>query len=213
MLLSGIQHFTFCRRQWALIHIEQLWEDNARTVDGNILHKHVHDAEYTSKRGNVLTVRALKIHSPRLGLSGECDAVEFYQSKNGIELKSYSGNWIPYPVEYKKGKPKEHDADKLQLCAEAMCLEEMLCCHIEKGALYYGEPHHRQEVVFSQELRDKVCETVKEMHDLYRRGYTPKVKMTKSCNACSLKDLCMPKLMKKASVREYMKQAIDEDMT
>ena len=213
LMLSGIQHFIFCRRQWALIHIEQLWAENERTVDGNLMHKRAHDADCISKRGNLLTIRALKIHSSELGISGECDVVEFHKSLNGIDLSSYPGSWEPYPIEYKRGTVKDHDADVIQLCAEAMCLEEMLCCEINKGALYYGQTRRRYEVYFSNKIRETVKRTVLEMHDLFQKGYTPKVKMTKSCNACSLKELCLPKLMKNKSVKAYMRQEIEEEMS
>lgn len=209
-MLSGIQHFIFCRRQWALIHIEQQWAENERTIDGKYMHQNAHNPEYNTKRGEVLTLRALKIHSAVLGISGECDVVEFYKNDSGVSLHSFEGKWSPYPVEYKKGKPKENDADIVQLCAQAMCIEEMLCCHIEKGSIYYGETRRRLEVAFDEELRNKVRKTIEEMHSIYDKGYTPKVKRTKSCNACSLKDVCLPGLMKKTSVRQYLLKSLEE---
>ena len=138
--LSGLQHFVFCRRQWALIHIEGQWAENYRTVDGHLMHERVHDQEFRESRGDCLTVRGLAIHSTELGVSGQCDAVEFRRAPAGIALQNREGLWLPYPVEYKRGKPKKHSADELQLCAQAMCLEEMLCCAVPEGALYYGEP-------------------------------------------------------------------------
>lgn len=151
--LSGIQHFLFCRRQWALIHIEQQWADNYQTADGIIMHKNTHDSGFRSSRGDIITVRALRVHSATLGLSGECDAVEFHADETGISLAKTNGLWKPYPVEYKRGKPKNDIFDKAQLCAQAMCLEEMLCCTIPEGALYYGEPRRREQVLFTQDLR------------------------------------------------------------
>lgn len=211
LMLSGLQHFVFCRRQWALIHIEQQWEENERTVDGMLMHKNAHNPEYHSKRGDTITFRALKIHSRELGLSGECDIVEFISSPDGITLQGYEGTWRPYPVEYKRGTIKDHDADIMQLCAQAICLEEMLCCSVPEGALYYGENRRRQEIEFDADLRKKVISAVNEMHDLYQKGYTPKVRPTKSCNACSLKNLCVPKLLKKRLVSTYLKQDLEED--
>lgn len=210
LLLSGLQHFVFCRRQWALIHIEDQWAENLRTVDGTLMHQRVHDPQFQESRGDLLTVRGLTVHSARLGISGQCDAVEFRRSPDGIPLRGREGLWLPYPVEYKRGKPKEHDADELQLCAQALCLEEMLCCAVPAGALYYGEPHRRTEVLFIPELRQRVESCLSEMHELYHRQYTPKVKPTKACNACSLKDLCLPKLMGRKKVSDYLADAMEE---
>lgn len=203
--LSGIQHFLFCRRQWALIHIEQQWAENLRTVEGKLMHKNAHDPDNRSKRGDILTVKALRVHSSKLGISGECDAVEFHSDPDGITLANTAGRWIPYPVEYKKGMPKPGIADAAQLCAQAICLEEMLCCNIPEGALYYGETRHREKVIFTDDLKRSVFEAFDEMHKLYEKGYTPLVKRSRSCNACSLKDICLPALMKTRGVEEYMK--------
>lgn len=208
--LSGIQHFLFCRRQWALIHVEQQWAENLRTADGRLMHQNVHDAQFRTRRGDLLTVRGMKIHSARLGLSGECDAVEFRRSPNGVPLAMTEGLWLPYPVEYKRGSVKPNHMDEAQLCAQAMCLEEMFCCDIPDGALFYGETRHRQAVSFSPELRREVTETVREMHQLFRRGSTPRVKPTKACNACSLKDLCLPGLMRAHSVSAYLQDQLEE---
>lgn len=208
--LSGLQHFSFCRRQWALIHIENQWADNYRTVDGNILHEKAHDMELRESRGVRIITRTVSVYSASLGMSGQCDVLEYHRSTCGIPLCGHDGLWQPYPVEYKRGEPKENQADALQLCGQAMCLEEMLCCEIPEGALYYGQTHHRLRVVFTQELREKVKSLLEEMHALYARGYTPKVKMSKSCNACSLKELCLPKLQKRKMVAQYLKAAMEE---
>lgn len=208
--LSGLQHFAFCRRQWALIHIEDQWAENYRTVDGHLMHERVHDQEFRESRGDRLTVRGLAVHSARLGVSGQCDAVEFFKDPAGVPLRGRDGLWLPYPVEYKRGKPKEHSADELQLCAQAMCLEEMLCCPVPEGALYYGEPRRRTVVSFTEELRGRVQDSLAEMHELYQRRYTPKVKPSKACNACSLKDLCLPKLMSRRSVSDYLAANLEE---
>lgn len=204
--LSGIQHFLFCRRQWALIHVEQQWADNVRTIEGNIAHKNAHDPTQKTKRADVLTIRALRVRSEQLGLSGECDVVEFVRDPNGVPLSGEEGLWRPYPVEYKRGAPKHNICDEAQLCAQAMCLEEMLCCEITEAALYYGETRRRMAVSLTQELRCAVEKAAEEMHRLYDRGYTPKVKASKSCGACSLKDLCLPELMQVHDVKAYMKE-------
>ncbi|MCI8914889.1 CRISPR-associated protein Cas4 [Pseudoflavonifractor sp. 60] len=208
--LSGLQHFAFCRRQWALIHIENQWAENYRTVDGHLMHEHVHDQGFRESRGDCLIVRGLAIHSAELGISGQCDVVEFHKDSAGIPLQNREGLWQPYPVEYKRGKPKANNADELQLCAQAMCLEEMLCCTASKGALYYGEPHRRTVVQFTPELRSQVQDNLTEMHELYKRRYTPKVKPSKACNACSLKELCLPRLMNRKKVADYLAAAMEE---
>ena len=206
--LSGLQHFKFCRRQWALIHIENQWAENYRTTDGAILHENAHNGAFTESRGNFLITRDMRIFSRTLGVSGACDVLEFRRDERGIPLKDREGLWQPYPVEYKRGKPKEGTEDALQLCGQAMCPEEMLCCEIPRGALYYGEPRRRTEVDFIPELRQEVRALVEEMHALYARGSTPKVKPTKGCNACSLKELCLPKLMRNKSVSAYLRGAM-----
>lgn len=208
--LSGIQHFAFCHRQWALIHIENQWAENERTVDGIIMHEKAHSGDVES-RGDVVIMRALRVFSATLGVSGECDVVEFYRNADGISLNGHDGLWQPYPVEYKRGKPKEHNADEMQLCAQAMCLEEMLCCTIPCGALFYGEPRRRTEVEFTPELRRAVEDSLNEMHDYYKRGYTPKAKPRKGCSACSLKEICLPKMVQRKSVAAYVEGALNEE--
>lgn len=208
--LSGIQHFAFCRRQWALIHIENQWVENERTVDGIIMHEKAHSGDVES-RGDAVIMRALRVFSATLGVSGECDVVEFHRNADGISLNGHDGLWQPYPVEYKRGKPKEHNADEMQLCAQAMCLEEMLCCTIPCGALFYGEPRRRTEVEFTPELRRAVKDSLNEMHDYYKRGYTPKAKPRKGCSACSLKEICLPKMAQRKSVAAYVEGALNEE--
>ena len=141
--LSGLQHFAFCRRQWALIHVEQQWQENLRTVEGDLFHRRAHDEQLRERRGDTLILRGLSVASPTLGISGKCDVVEFHADPSGISLCGEEGLWVPFPVEYKRGAPKAHQADELQLCAQAMCLEEMLCCTIQAGALFYGETRRR----------------------------------------------------------------------
>ena len=210
--LSGLQHFAFCRRQWALIHLEQQWQENLRTVEGGLLHRRAHDEAARERRSDTLILRGLQVVSHQLGLSGQCDVVEFHATPKGVPLQGDEGLWQPYPVEYKRGKPKSHQADELQLCAQAMCLEEMLSARIEAGALYYGEIHRRNMVEITDELRKRVRDIFQEMHELYDKGYTPKVRWSKSCNACSMKDICLPKLGKASSVRDYIRGKIEEDV-
>ena len=208
--LSGIQHFSFCRRQWALIHIEQQWMENYRTVEGEILHERAHDELFHEKRNNIITSRGMRVHSRTLGVNGSCDVVEFHVSKEGIPIHGMEGTYQVVPVEYKRGEPKEEDSDLLQLCTQAICLEEMLLCSISHGYIYYGLNRRRYRVDFTMELRSKVELLFSEMHQYFTRGYTPKVKITKACNACSLKELCIPKLNKQISANEYIKKHMRE---
>lgn len=207
--LSGLQHFKFCRRRWALIHIEQQWAENYRTIDGALMHENAHDSTFRESRGDLLVTRGVSVFSASLGVSGQCDVLEYHHGKTGIPIRGREGLWQPYPVEYKRGSPREDTGDTLQLCGQAMCLEEMLCCEIPEGALYYGEIRRRVPVAFTSELRDEVRGMLDQMHDLYRRGHTPKVKPTKSCNACSMKELCLPRLMKSRSVAAYLNDAME----
>ena len=174
------------------------------------MHERAH-TEQTEKRGDRLIVRGLRIHSARLGVSGQCDVVEFVESPQGVTITGRNGRFLPYPVEYKHGSSMSNDADRAQLCAQAMCLEEMLSVDIPEGALFYGQTRRREIVAFSEELRDKVTRAFKEMHELYARAYTPKVKPGAYCKSCSLNELCLPKLLKAKSVAKYMEAAICED--
>lgn len=211
LMLSGIQHYAFCKRQWALIHIEQQWQENLHTVVGELFHKKAHDKFSYEKRGEVIITRGLPIHSRELGISGECDIVEFQEKENGIKLFGRTGTYQPYPVEYKKGSPKNTDADILQLAAQAMCLEEMFSISVPEGALYYGEIRRREEVVINDGLRNTVHEMVDDMHRLFKKGHTPKVKWGKSCNACSLKEICLPRMGKLSSVGTYIEKKLQEE--
>lgn len=210
LMLSGLQHFAYCRRQWALIHIEQQWAENERTIDGQLFHKKAHDAGSTEKRGDLIITRGLYIKSATLGVAGICDVVEFRRSEQGITLFSFEGRWQPYPVEYKKGEPKENNADALQLCAQAMCLEEMLLCDIPGGSLFYGQNRRRTYVEFTEEMREQVKSMLNEMHELWKKGYTPKVKPKKGCNACSLKEICVPGLSRSKPVSSYIEASLTE---
>lgn len=211
LMISGIQHFAFCRRQWALIHIEQQWAENVHTVVGELMHKKVHDPYVIEKRKDVLITRSLPVSSRIMGVSGECDVVEFHKVEEGVQLYGHRGFYEIFPIEYKKGKPKKSDEDVLQLTAQALCLEEMFSTRIEIGAIFYGETRRREEIVFSEELRDNVRRIFEEMHHYHQRGYTPKVKWSKACNGCSLKDLCLPKLGKCTSVKGYIGNALEEE--
>lgn len=211
LLMSGLQHFSFCRRQWALIHLEQQWAENLRTAEGRLDHQRCHDDSLTEKRGDLLTVRGMRVISHRLKLTGNCDVVEFRLNPDGIPLQGRDGRWIPMPVEYKHGRAKGTDADRLQLCAQAIALEEMLVCEIQQGALYYVETHRREVVPFTSELRNATQAAAEEMNRYFERHYTPKSKPGKHCNACSLKELCLPVLYQRADPAAYLREHIDEE--
>lgn len=209
--ISGLQHFSFCRRQWALIHIEQQWKENLRTTEGKLMHERAHDASAIERRGKLLIVRDLRVFSAELGISGACDVVEFRQGSDGIPLRGEEGRWSVLPVEYKHGESKENDADRLQLCAQAMCLEQMLGADIPTGVLFYETPRRRETVELNDMLREQVRRMLNEMHGFFRRGYTPKVKPNKSCNACSLKELCLPRLCRNLSAADYLSNMLGEE--
>ena len=211
LMLSGIQHFKFCRRQWALIHIEQQWAENVHTVVGELMHKKAHDPYLVEKRKDLLVARSLPVASREMGVSGECDVVEFHRCEDGIKLHGHRGTFSVYPIEYKKGKPKITEEDRLQLVAQALCLEEMFSADISEGALFYGETKRRETVELSEDLRQEVKAMFREMHEYFDRKYTPNVKYSKACNACSLKEICLPKLGKLGSVKTYIYQMLKED--
>jgi CRISPR-associated exonuclease Cas4 len=214
LMLSGIQHFAFCERQWALIHIEQLWQENVRTVEGRFLHERVHNPMLTEKRGGCIMTRSVPLLSRRLGFYGMADLVEFRKVSNhegGINLPDRSGFWLPTPVEYKRGKPKPDERDEVQLCAQAMCMEEMLGVRISNGELYYGEPKRRFEVVLDSPLRHQVEELSRKMHEVFKRGETPHATKGKKCSLCSMKELCLPALTRKSrSVAHYLQKELSE---
>ncbi|MFZ3070469.1 MAG: CRISPR-associated protein Cas4 [Anaerolineaceae bacterium] len=210
--LSGIQHFLFCRRQWALIHVERQWQDNILTAEGSLLHKHVDDPFFSETRAGVITARAVPVASYQLGLVGVCDVVEFTQSEQGVSLPGRTGLYQPASVEYKHGKPKQDPVDEAQLCAQSICLEEMLSVKIPAGFLYYGEIRHRVEVNLTDDLRSLVYKMAEEMHNYFQRGYTPQVKTSRACRSCSLVDICLPEMQEKMiPASEYIRQQIKMD--
>ena len=203
LALSGIQHFAFCRRQWALIHIEQLWEENVHTVLGDIAHNRAHNEAAREHRDGMIVVRGLNVRSSHLGLSGICDVVEFHERPGGVPLAGEEGLWKPVPVEYKKGKSKVADVDRIQLCAQAICLEEMLCLDIPEAFLYYGTTHSRERVQLVRELREATEKAAKEMHRLYRGCRTPPPHPSSACPSCSLRNLCVPEMVGRETVSAY----------
>ncbi|MDD4187972.1 MAG: CRISPR-associated protein Cas4 [Bacilli bacterium] len=210
LMLSSIQHYAFCPRQWALIDVELAWKENVHTIMGNIFHEKAHSGN-SEKRNNIIISRSLPIQSRTLGISGECDVVEFHLNENGVKLKGREEKYIPCPIEYKKGKPKVDDIDILQLTAQAMCLEEMFCTDVKIGYLFYGITKRREKIEITEELKNKVFEIYTDMHNLIERGNMPKVKITKKCDQCSLKDLCLPRLNLNISAKSYIEKNLKEE--
>jgi CRISPR-associated exonuclease Cas4 len=206
--LSGLQHIIFCERQCALIHVEQAWAENRLTAEGRIMHDRVHEADRES-RGDVRIEYAMPLRSLRLGLIAKADIVEFHRKR--MPGEEASEVWQPFPVEYKHGKPKKDNSDKVQLCAQAMCLEEMLEVEITEGAIFYGKTRHRQDVVFDSELRKETEDTANRFHNLVESGKTPKPVYAKRCDSCSVYELCLPRTVeKRRSINRYLLDAVRE---
>ncbi|MGB4007446.1 MAG: CRISPR-associated protein Cas4, partial [Bacillota bacterium] len=190
--LSGIQHIAFCERQWALIHVEQQWAENVRTVEGRQMHERAHNPWLADYDSDHIVSRSVPLISHRLGLSGQADVVEFWPVGEGVDggapLPGREGLWIPKPVEYKRGRPKGDDRDEVQLCAQAMCLEEMLGAKITEGDLYYGQTRRRQRVTLDDVLRNRVEQLCLRMHELFDCGCTPPAAQGRRCSLCSLVD-------------------------
>jgi CRISPR-associated exonuclease Cas4 len=200
--LSALQHIVFCERQCALIHIEQMWDENRLTAEGKILHERVHEAGEES-RGKVRIERGVPLRSLKLGLIGKADVVEFHLLEGD--------KWQPYPVEHKRGKPKPDECDKVQLCAQALCLEEMLRVEVPSGAIFYGRTRHRLDVEFDQALRDETARTATQAQGLIRSGKTPKPVYTKKCKSCSLMNRCLPQVIeKKRSAKLFITDMLEE---
>lgn len=203
--LSGLQHLAFCERQCALIHIEQAWAENLYTAEGRVLHERVDQADQVS-RGDIRLEYGMPVRSLRLGLIGKADVVEFHRTGDTTGEK-----WVPFPVEYKRGKPKKANVDRIQLCAQALCLEEMLNVEVPSGALFYGKTRHREDVGFEAQLRLETEESARRFHALIKAGVTPRPVRGKQCDTCSLKDLCLPKpLETERSIDRYLMSALRE---
>ncbi len=212
--LSGLQHYAFCPRQWALIHLEEQWQDNALTAEGNALHAAAHDPFFTESRGRVLIVRSLWLSSAVLGVVGMADVVEFSADSGGIPLPGRRGKFRPYPIEYKRGKPKAKNFDRLQLCAQAICLEEMTGSSIAEGALYYAAIRHREVVPLDEALRQQTRDCAAAMHATFALGKTPAAQAGSGCKSCSLMDRCLPSLSGAAERynRQVMQALLNEEV-
>lgn len=200
--ISALQHLLFCRRQCALIHIEGLWAENRLTAEGRVLHNRAHDGPAESRSG-VRIARGLELKSERLGLYGRSDVVEFHINDTGASQ--------PFPVEYKRGKPKSNDIDRVQLCAQAICLEEMLHTEVPVGAIYYGRTRRRIDVVFDTSLRNVTEQAAGDLHELIASGQTPAAQRQPKCDSCSLLHLCLPDALRpRATAARYFQQSLDE---
>lgn len=204
--LSALQHILFCPRQCALIHVEQLWEENLFTAQGRVMHERV-DRGDQADRGKIRVEYGLPLKSARLGLTGKADVVEFHRTDVSAP------KWLPFPVEYKRGKPKKDLSDKVQLCAQAICLEEMLNTDILAGALFYGKTRRRLEVTFDEALRNQTMEAARQFHAMIESGITPPPEYAKKCDTCSFLSLCMPKAIeKKRTVSSWLNRMVREDI-
>jgi len=183
--ISALSHYIFCKRRCALIHIEQLWIENMFTAEGRVMHDNAHDQRIENRK-NVRIERGIPLRSFALGLTGKADVVEFHKEGR---------MWLPFPVEYKRGKPKADDCDTVQLCAQALCLEEMLSVEVRAGALFYGKTRRRHDVAFDAELRARTTETARQLHEFVARAETPQPDFRKKCESCSFFDVCMPKVI------------------
>lgn len=200
--LSALQHFVFCPRQCALSYIEQVWEENLLTAEGGIMHDNAHEEKFETRDG-VRIERGMPLRSVKLGLNGKADVIEFHKVEGGCEQ--------PFPVEYKHGRPKENNCDKVQLCAQAMCLEEMLGISIPQGAIFYGKTRRRLDVIFDEALRAETEETAMRLHEFIKAGKTPKPEYGKKCKSCSLVSVCMPQAFEREiSVNKYLREAVKE---
>lgn len=208
--ISSLQHLAFCERQWALIHLEQVWAENLLTVEGRHLHERVHEADSETRKG-LRIARALRLRSLRLGLSGVADVVEFHacgDENEGARVPGLAGRWRVVPIEYKRGRPKRDRCDEVQLCAQALCLEEMLDTTVAAGALFYGQTRRRLDVVFDASLRTETEALAMRLHALVRAGTTPPAVYTKACENCSLKEACLPKATGGRSARTWLERTL-----
>lgn len=205
LMLSGIQHFLFCKRQWALIHIAQVWTENTYTAEGQIVHKKVDQPFLKEKRKEIIISRAMAVSSKKLGLTGILDVIEFHKDENGVELKNKKGKWKPVIVEYKRGQKKKYDYDNVQLMAQAKCIEEDFNTSLEYGYIYYHKTDTREKVEFTKDLRNLTIKSAELMHQFYKKRYIPKAEYYKNCRLCSINEECRPRLSKKVkNINNYI---------
>jgi len=210
--VSALQHLLFCERQCALIHIEREWAENRLTAQGKVLHEAA-DSGRNEKRNDLFIARSVAIKSTQYGISGKADVVEFYlNNAKGVELPGRTGLWQPVPVEYKRGKPKINDCDRVQLCSQALCLEEMYKTNIQEGALYYYTIRRREIVLIDDSLRTETLKLIQKLHALIKSGEIPKAQYTPACKNCSLNDICQPELKVSKALKYYQNLFLPEEM-
>jgi len=209
--ISALQHLEFCRRRCALVHVEGLWAENAATAEGRVLHQRAHQAG-AEKSNGIRIARRLRLASRRLGLFGVADIVEFHPLEDnldaGVALPGLAGRWRPFPVEYKRGPRKREISYFVQLCAQALCLEEMLLAAVPAGALYHGKTRRRQAVAFDEPLRQRTELRVRELHELIAAGRPPPPEPGPKCKHCSLERTCVPKLPPSRSAQQYLARSL-----
>ena len=214
LMLSGIQHFMFCPRQWGLIHLSQEWADNRLTTEGCILHKNVDNPFYRQKNGESITLRSVHIASRKLGLYGVTDAIELKPTsspKNAITHKRYPGLWQMFPIEYKRGHSKPDKRDEVQLAAQVICLEEMYNVRINEAALFYAETKRREIISIDNALREITNDCAKRMHEVFKDGQFPPPLKRAHCRNCSLVDICMPEISERQKATTYLKKNLYEE--
>ncbi|MCK4593772.1 CRISPR-associated protein Cas4 [bacterium] len=213
--LSALQHYLYCERQCALIHLEGLWRENLYTAEGRVFHDRVHRGE-REWREDVLIVRSLPLRSLQLGLAGVADVLEFHPPPGVHGLPNLDGGlpagWTVHPIEYKRGRPKHNRCDEVQLCTQALCLEEMLSVKIAEGSLFYGRIKRRQVVCFDDPLRSLTVETAEGVRRMIESRRTPPAPNDKRCTNCSLKELCLPGLSsRRRDAEAYLKGLVEEE--
>lgn len=213
LMLSGIQHFYYCKRQWCLIHVEQQWADNQWTAEGHLVHEKVDNPYLKEKRKDTFISRAMPVHSSSLGFSGTLDVVEFNRDdKKGIEIVGKKGKWVPRIVEFKRGKNKKDLRDIVQLVAQVICLEEKFNINIPTSFLYYDQTNHKVEIKITDALRKEVQDLADEMHELFDSGTTLSPNSCQCDKGCSLADICMPNLLKKhKKIDSYLINSLEVD--
>lgn len=215
LMLSGIQHIAFCPRQYALIYIEDQWQENILTIQGSHLHERVDDPFESDKRNDIISLRGVYVVSYTLGLYGKADLIELTRanySTGALILSNLEGCWNVKPVEFKRGKPKPDICDEVQLCAQAICLEEMYNLNINEGDIFYGEPHRRKTIRLDENLRKLTINYANQMHQLFNSKVTPKPKYLPKCRNCSLIDICLPQKMSMGQkVSDYFEKNLNFD--
>jgi CRISPR-associated exonuclease Cas4 len=209
LLISGIQHFMYCERQWGLIHIENAWSENVLTIEGTQVHERVDDPEIFESRGETFYSRSVPVVSNKLNIQGVIDIIEFQKNKNGVFISSKSDYYMPNIIEYKHGSPKMEDYDTVQLCAQAMAFEEMKNCILDFGFIFYNQTKRREKIFFTTELREKVVMLIKQMNEYYFKQVTPLPVNLKKCKNCSLNNLCAYNI-KNMSAEDYIKKTLKE---